>query len=311
VPSLGVVHLARAGHGFEPLRSFLQSYCDNPGGVDHELVVILKGFHDEAELKRCRELLQPFAHRELRVSDEGLDLTAYYKAMLALEFDYYCFLNSFSILHDPAWLRKLYTFAVASEVGIVGATGSYESPFTDLLKQLSGGLSSSVSEQNLDLHPDRERRIRTRYLLLKRLLRGGYRTPALLKLALHFPVFPNYHVRTNAFVLRRSLGARLRWRETRSKGEAYLLESGRNGITAQVMRMGLRALVVGRDGTAYDEHQWHNSNTFWHGDQGNLLVEDNQTRRYAQSNIETRKALFVQAWGDRSSLCPSQRINHG
>lgn len=311
MPSLAAVHLARAGHGLGPLRTFLESYRGNPGGVDHELVVVLKGFHDEAELKQCRELLQPFPHLELRVSDEGLDLTAYYKAMSAFEFDYYCFLNSFSILRDPAWLRKLYTFAVASEVGIVGATGSYESPFSDLVKEFSRRLTDSFREQNLDRCLGRERGMRTGYQLLKRLLTGGYRAPALLKFAFYFPAFPNYHVRTNAFLLRRSLGARLRWRETRSKGDAYLLESGRNGITAQVMRMGLRALVVGCDSVAYDQNQWHSSNTFWHGDQGNLLVEDNQTRRYAQGDNETRKTLFLRAWGDRSGLWPSQRPNHG
>jgi len=311
VSDLAAVYLARAAHGVGPLRTFLESYRGNPGGVDHELVVILKGFDDAAELKQCRELLQPFPHRELRVSDDGVDLTAYYKAMLTLEFNYYCFLNSFSILCDPTWLRKLYTFAVASEVGIVGATGSYESPFTDLLRQLSCGPSNSFRVQNLDQCPDRENRRRARYPLLKRWLRAGYRIPALLKFAFRFPVFPNYHVRTNAFLLRRSLGVRLRWRETRSKGEAYLLESGRDGITAQVMRMGLQALVVGRDGVAYDHNQWHNSNTFWHGDQGNLLVEDNQTRRYAHGAIETRSELFLQAWGDRSNLWPSQRSNHG
>jgi hypothetical protein len=133
---------------------------------------------------------------------------------------------------------------------------------------------------------------------------------AVSRFAFHFPAFPNYHIRTNAFLLRRSLGVQLKWPPTWSKLDAYRLESGRNGITAQVMRMGLGALVVGRDGVGYGRDDWHRSNTFWHGDQGNLLVDDNQTRAYTQGDVGMRMKLFRYAWGGRSSLLPIEPLSH-
>ena len=90
--------------------------------------------------------------------------------------------------------------------------------------------------------------------------------------------------------------ARLHWPDVRTKSEAYKLESGKHSLTHQVLQAGKRAIVVGRDGIGYDKEQWIFSNTFWQRNQANLLVEDNQTRQYAQGTAETRKRLSLHAW---------------
>jgi hypothetical protein len=61
------------------------------------------------------------------------------------------------------------------------------------------------------------------------------------------------------------------------KLSAYKFESGKESLTNQVRNLGLRVLVVGRDGQAYDPEHWHRSNTFWQSREENLLVADNQT----------------------------------
>jgi hypothetical protein len=61
--------------------------------------------------------------------------------------------------------------------------------------------------------------------------------------------------------------------------------------------MGLRTLVVARDGEFYDHPEWARSRTLWQGDQEGLLIGDNQTRMYARGGIERRRLLSAFAWG--------------
>jgi hypothetical protein len=61
--------------------------------------------------------------------------------------------------------------------------------------------------------------------------------------------------------------------------------------------MGLRALVVDRDGIAHEPRRWPDSATFWQGRQERLLVADNQTGAYARGGAERRAILAALAWG--------------
>jgi hypothetical protein len=112
-----------------------------------------------------------------------------------------------------------------------------------------------------------------------------------------FADFPSPHLRTNALLVDRE-----RWLDVcrpspRDKLAAHRLESGRRGITARLTAMGLRVVVVGRDGRAYERSQWPDSRTFWQSSQENLLVADNQTRAYADGDAQRRRVLSGYAWG--------------
>lgn len=114
---------------------------------------------------------------------------------------------------------------------------------------------------------------------------------------LEFPRFPNPHLRTNAFLGRRELLLQLAWDGVDSKLGALVLESGRRSLTRQVRRLGLRTVVVGRDGRLVEPGEWAHSATFRSGDQGQLLVSDNRTRDYAQAGPAERRRLARMAWG--------------
>ena len=58
MPDICVVHLVRKKNGMEPFRSFLESYLENPAGVDHELLILYKGFFREADIVSYEELLR-------------------------------------------------------------------------------------------------------------------------------------------------------------------------------------------------------------------------------------------------------------
>ena len=82
-----------------------------------------------------------------------------------------------------------------------------------------------------------------------------------------------------------------------TKMHSFRLESGKSSITRQIERMGLKAIVVGKDGVGYDKNDWDVSNTFWRKTQSNLLISDNQTRKYDAEDAERQSSLESFAWG--------------
>lgn len=110
--------------------------------------------------------------------------------------------------------------------------------------------------------------------------------------------FPNPHLRTNAFMLSRDLMRTLYWPEVRSKSQAWLLESGLQGLSRQIWDRGGSTLVVGRDGAAYPPGRWPISATFRSGGQANLLIADNRTRQWEEADPAERAQLSRLAWGD-------------
>jgi hypothetical protein len=112
-----------------------------------------------------------------------------------------------------------------------------------------------------------------------------------------FPPFPNPHIRTNGFALRRELLVSLDWSAPRRKLEAWRLESGRQGISRQVTERGLALVVVGRDGLAYPPERWRESATFRSGGQVNQMLADNRTREYETAAPARRREIELMAWG--------------
>lgn len=114
----------------------------------------------------------------------------------------------------------------------------------------------------------------------------------------YFPAFPNHHVRTNAFMATREVLERVTLRPMLFKFFALACESGKDGLTAQVGRQGLEALVADRHGAVFAMDRWHLSNTFRQSQQEDLLVSDNQTEAYASADAASRARLSRLAWGE-------------
>lgn len=262
-----VVHLVRKKNGLEPFQLFIASYLKNPAGIEHDLLVLYKGFYRQADIVPYEELLKEVPHDFLKVADIGFDIRPYFVAAEQYNSKYFCFLNSFSVILDKDWLLKLYRHFSQPSVGLVGATGSWQ------------GFQSPAKKERV---------------LWKKILRPVF----MLYLKKHFAPFPNGHVRTNAFMIARTTMLKVRCGTILGKIHAYGFESGKNSITKQVERMGLRPLIVGKNGTGYDKPEWNVSNTFWRGTQDNLLVSDNQTRKYDTASPEWRRKYELFAWGE-------------
>ncbi len=284
--NLAVLHLVRASNGIEPLQRFLASYDEHPGGLDHALVVILKGFGNDDEARPCIDLLGARPHEIVRVSDDGYDVDTFIKVALSTTYSAFCFLNSYSVLKDRDWLRKMHAHLLEEGVGLVGATGSYESFYDTLVRNRSQLGYEPLVRTSLFGGPAGWRDH------VRRLI--GLRD---LRYLARFPSFPNGHLRTNALLVRRDVLVRIRIWPMRKKMDIYRFESGRSGLTRQVQRMGLKTLIVGKDGRGYALPDWPRSGTFRQGGQENLLVDDNQTQNWLASAPETRRLWARMAWG--------------
>jgi hypothetical protein len=105
----------------------------------------------------------------------------------------------------------------------------------------------------------------------------------------------NPHIRTNAFAMRAQTLQSLGLPTHIGREHAMALEHGQDNITLRVMRQGLTALVVGRDGV-YMPPVWDRARTFRRDEQENLLIADNRTRQYADAAEPLREWLRNRAW---------------
>lgn len=275
---IGLVHLVWAPLGPEPLRAFLRSYRAHPAGAEHELVVLLNGAGTKAGPLSRKDLLAELgdtAHRLIDLERPLTDLAAYGQAAMRLEHEWLCFVNSYGVILTDGWLGQLAHAAGQPGVGIAGATGSWESQAEWRRGQPTGWL---------------------RQLSAVRAARRDY------------PRFPNPHIRTTAFLLRRQAVLELGLDKAVDKRAAYLLESAHNGITRRLGERGLRAVVVGRDGRVYEVDEWPLSRTYRSGGQDNLLVADNRTTDWQEASPRIRRQLSRDAWGKHEPSIPASSI---
>lgn len=72
----------------------------------------------------------------LELPDEGQDLDSYLAAARSLEAAALCFLNTYSEVLVPGWLGSLHRALAEEGVGLVGATGSWESALSSAPRPL-------------------------------------------------------------------------------------------------------------------------------------------------------------------------------
>jgi hypothetical protein len=283
-----VVHLARRANGWETFERFMRSYEEHPPGIEHDFVVVLKGYDGPDPPPEYLDRVAPHGGTLLALDDTGFDIGSYWAAGRALHHTSFCFLNSFSGIRDDSWLAKL-AHHHAPGVGIVGASGSWESHRSGWNEHLRQGLLVPPWRTAPDPFPPRQLTTRDRGWLVKEWLRqrAGY-----------LP-FPNPHIRTNAFLIRRELMLDISVGNLSVKADVLQFESGQRSLTQQVLRRGLQVLVVGRDGLAYPPDEWPASHTFRSGDQANLLVSDNRTEEWLGNPSPLKKKQAASAWGEK------------
>jgi len=320
---IAVIYLFRFAEGESPVSRFLESYRKHPAGIDHDFYVVFKGFPDQATLAAGRALFADVSFTPIELDDSGYDIGSYLNAAKIVLNSHLIFLNTFSQIRGKDWLRHFDCTLRIPNVGLVGATGSwqantsgYEAAIANLLRyEWRWPIARILSQRwvgRLGLNQAIQRRIALRknnsplLVALARIIHrpGPKLTVKGLFLApfdyvqkfYQYGRFPNPHIRTNAFMIERKKFLSLKFPAFVSKQDVYRFESGRRSLTRQILASGLKPVVVGRDGTMYEISEWRSSSTFWTNEQDNLIIADNRTVDYAQGERSFRTKLENFAW---------------
>jgi len=271
---IAVIYLLRESNNINLIKKFLNSYIKYDAGIEHTLVLILKGFKNNSLDTNSANLLKNFNYLPIYIDDTGFDLDAYFNTANKFNYDYYIFFNSYSEILSENWLLKYYNICSKEHVGIVGATGSYESP---------------------------TRNWREEYFIKKNIY--SFTIIKWLKLFKHliylkflYPEFPNPHIRTNAFMICSKNLKMIKYNFKLNRDQALQLESGKNSITNQLIKLKLLPLIIDKNGKSYNIVNWKESATFRWSNQENLLISDNRTNMFYNLNNFHKKKLIDITW---------------
>ena len=216
---IAVVHLARRQNPPGAFPAFWKSYQDHAPGADHDLILVWKNFIgvEHPNIPGAENV------RHLVLSDEGGDLDVYFSVAKMFDYDAFVFLNSWTAIHRDGWLGILRD-SLVDRVGLVGAFSRVESHRTNMFTDYPREWKQAGPRKKLTLP-----------------LFFAY---AWLRLGSRIPAHPNFHVRTNGFMMRRDLLLRVHKPRLRDKLDALAFESGHRSLTRQVQALGyeVRAL---------------------------------------------------------------------
>lgn len=322
-----VAYLARKAEGVAAFRRFAQSYINNPADCAHELLVIFKGYStNDPEITEARGAFAGVRFREIFVSDNLYDIGAYISAARASISEYILFLNTHTTIEQPSWLKFLHDAVTAPGVGMAGATASYESLYDSVaITSKAVWLASNnvpYNSQIADFYGYVIQQHVPQWLTSAGAPRPFHSYPIDIEYEwtefwknkikpgnVHDflsgePRFPNPHIRSNGFIIRRSALLNHFPSIEPTKTAAYHFESGTAGLSALVRNSGLRLVLVNSEGEAFAEADWPKSETFRLGRQHKLLFHDNQTRGFASMSAPAQATHAMLSWGDDACRHP-------
>jgi hypothetical protein len=342
---VAVIFLARSENGSTVgMDRFPRSYRSFAAGLPHDLFVIRKGEARKPGARATLSLMFEGTDAQfIDLSDDGFDIHAYLKAAATLPHEYLCFLNTASEITADNWLQKLHAPLADPGVGLAGATASYES-ITDTI-DLGSKVIWLAGRNELPLDRETIEIFRSQLAVHAadwieraevRSAKGAAET-ATHGLAIDrdvdyarfwcsatkpsgplegfsgFRRFPNPHVRTNGFIIRRKLLLECDFDVEETKLACNHFESGPGGLPERLAARGLRAILVGADGRTFEVDRWAESGTFRLGDQKNVLIRDNRVEEFALAAPGERERLALMAWGAYSGPVPAavQRLGFG
>jgi hypothetical protein len=124
-PALCLTYLAWTPYGVGAAERFVGSYREHSAGTEHRLVVALAG--PDGDRDPWRRAFAAVEHEEIECG-VGVDIDHYRAVAERVVADRYCFVNTASTVLADGWLGHLERALLTPGVGMVAATGSYESP---------------------------------------------------------------------------------------------------------------------------------------------------------------------------------------
>ncbi len=277
--SISVVYLCWLPYGIKCFNDFIDSYKKFDAGINHDLVIVFKGAETPADTSPFIDILKnhQILFQQLSYTGDELDVATYYWTAKQLHCEYMIVLNSRSRILTKNWLLYYYSSSKANPKTVLSATGSWQSYISSVFAK-----QKLIYEKKIPFGKN----VSKYKLFIKAATLWYY----------YFPLFPNPHIRTNAFFINRELFISLSIRKIVSKIDAYRFESGRHSFTNQLKKKGYEVALLSNEGRIYSEKEWPMSNIFWKGNQENLIIADNQTEIYLIADIGYKKLLSWLAW---------------
>lgn len=281
---VAVVYLSYIPYGTIYLERFLASYQSNPAGQEHELIILFNGYQLKKDAEPFLKILEQSGIQATTAFTESrFDISAYLNIAKELTHPWLAFLNTYSLILHPNWLLYLYQNIQAENIACVGATGSWGNKYRD-----------------------------DQYRKLVKNPASYFRLAAIkemIKYRFNFYPAVSAHIRTNSFLVRRTVFLKMEYRLFKpfifnflhgfkeSKLASECFEHGKNCMTKQMTRLGFELLLVNKNGIGYPLNEWNKAGSFWQGEQENLLISDNQTEKYRLADAEERSFYQHFAWG--------------
>ncbi len=279
--NINVVYLAWLPYGIAHFKVFIDSYKKYDSGYSHELVIVFNGLASDNPNKPDEYIeyirTKGVEPGKIFYFQDGQDIAIYKQTAAALEAEFILFLNTYSELLSSDWLKS-YAEAFDGKTGLVSASGSFQSYYSSVFQKNTFWWEFSKPF----LYNFRKYKLFLKAFFYWRFL---------------FKPFPNPHIRTNAFMIKRTVFLEMKTGPVDSKFKAYQFENGRKSLTCFCLSKGLKVLVVNKYGKTFEQDKWKESATFWMNNQENLLVSDNQTRIYETATEIEKKEMTWLAWG--------------
>jgi hypothetical protein len=282
-----LVYLARGRDaGIEAARVFCESLDHaRKGTAARPLYVLAKGWDDDPQGRRS--LQEQFAGSTLLdLPDDGFDLGAYFRALPTIAEDRLLVFNSFSRIDHPDCIDILLQRLEFPGVGLVGCTASWGSLRPSFRQNLAvARVIAAASGARAGV---------------QHFIRKMVDYPVEARDTRHaFPPFPNPHLRTNAFAIRRDLLHAFAAQSPipSTKAEACALESGWGGLTRFVQARGFGVEVLSATGVPFGPDLFLESRTFRAGPGTRTLVAYNATRAYGAFSVTKKRLKEISAWG--------------
>lgn len=261
-----VCYLITKFDNVDSLKNFVLNYISNKSGKSHDLLICFKQLNKD-QIKKSKDILKNLNYEVYNDNFDynDYDLGSYKRVAQAYPSRIIFFLNGNSYPNCNNWLKVLVDNYDTQS--IIGTSASNLSHYSSLkLKKFYKFLSF--------------------YFKLN-------------KYKKNFNPFPNPHIRTTGFLIKSDdFLSFISQKDLINKEDAWIIESGKNGLTNYFKTKGFKIYVVNKDGDKFSEKNWKFSETFNYLSQKKSLISDNHTRKYLYATKTEKDNFQKETWGD-------------
>ena len=247
------------------IKKFIKHYKKYKAGSKHALLICFK-LIDKQKVALIKKILKGtnYIHYIDPYDVNDYDFGSYKRVAEIYSKNTIFFMNSYSYPLKNNWLKKLlYHF---KDKTILGTSASYESLLTSL-------------------------KLKKFYKLFSYLKK-------FYKYQNKFKSFPNPHIRTSSFLIKGSDFLNfMKNKKILTKEDAWMAESGFNGLTNFFKNKKYNIYIVNSDGLKFTENNWKLSETYNYLKQSKSLISDKHTRKYLKLSFKKRLLTSILSWG--------------